>query len=66
MELTEIKPKFFYKGNEIDWVQGTSEKEMLKIAANRFSELTNGTVQYKGIVDGSKKFEFTTVTGTKG
>lgn len=66
MEVTEIKTTFEYKGKTIDAIPGLSEKEMLKIAANQYPELVNGTVAYSGIVDGAKKFVFSAVTGTKG
>lgn len=66
IEVTEIKNVFMYKGKKISIPGNVSEREALKIASGTYPELINGSVNYNGVVDGNKQFEFTSTAGTKG
>lgn len=70
MEITVIsrKFKFISKDAEIELndIQGLQPEEIKNVYAGTYPELTNGKIEYKGIINNEEVYEFRTIIGTKG
>lgn len=59
---------FFNKNQQIELndIPGLSPEDVKDVYAGNYPELTNGTVEYKGIIDDFEVYHMKTVIGTKG
>jgi len=68
--INAIERKFIFKNNdteiELDNIPTLSPENVVNVYAGTYPEITNGNLEYKGIIDNYEIYEITTVIGTKG
>lgn len=70
MEIIVLPRKYKFVNNdttiELQDIQGLEPEQVKNIYAGTYPELTNGKIEYKGIIDDEEVYEFRTIIGTKG
>lgn len=67
----ELKRKFTVKiGNDVIYLEDPntnfSPKEIMEMYSNQYPQLTNASIESKGIVEDAILYNFATIAGTKG
>lgn len=71
MNVTALSRKFFFQNKsqevELNDIPNLEPKEVMEFYAGTYPELTNGSIDYKGIINNSyEKYLFKPLIGTKG